>query len=668
MINLHRISIKARIIIIAVIPSLCVGWLSLERYHHADQAEKHLEANKSLIEYAKLVNDAIFELQAERDISAAYVESQGNLFENELNSQRALTDKAIKALLIPNVGVFRALKKSPELKEINSTLIKTLSEKLPEMRKQCDALELSFEGMLVRYRPEILVHLIKSISLIAQFSNDHELALAGDSLYFLVEAHERISIERGTIDAVLAADQFAKGRYRRFSVVLETGRNYIDQFMNAATKDIRELYKTEVEENAKVKNIDNVRQQINSSLGNEMPNIDLNAWYEGKSYRLSKMKAVENKIHSNMMARASHLYKEASSKSKVALLVLVILIATIGVISFVFIRSIITPLKKQVEIFGEIEQSKDMSIKLPVEGNDELSMVADAFNNLIFTCNKTLHGINEEAGKLVEITHNVGGYTEETLNRTDSQSRDTNSVSAAITEMNSTSLQVTKYAGETADAVEKAQERSIICDEKVESSQKITQALIGELKNTSAVVNKLNEESIAIGNILEVISGIADQTNLLALNAAIEAARAGEQGRGFAVVADEVRNLVSRTRESTEEIQIQIESLQRDVAAALASMSALGKQSDAAIDIVEESAKASAELRNELTRITKMTTLITTAAKEQSDVSNEMNIRIHGIKDDSEEMAVQARDTTKATDELMNTADQLKQFVSVFKL
>jgi methyl-accepting chemotaxis protein len=192
--------------------------------------------------------------------------------------------------------------------------------------------------------------------------------------------------------------------------------------------------------------------------------------------------------------------------------------------------------------------------------------------------------------------------------------------------------------------------------------------LAAEIESASEVIRNLEKDSNQIGSILDVIKGIAEQTNLLALNAAIEAARAGEQGRGFAVVADEVRTLASRTQESTEEIQSMIEKLQSGAKVAVSVMSDSRKYADDSVSHAKSAGEALEMITQSISTITEMNTQIATAAEEQSAVSEEINGNIVNINHAAEEAAEGANSTSTESERLAEMAKELQLLVHQFKI
>ena len=248
----------------------------------------------------------------------------------------------------------------------------------------------------------------------------------------------------------------------------------------------------------------------------------------------------------------------------------------------------------------------------------------------------------------------------------DNQKVATDSISVAINEMTSTIYEVSKMSTTTSDTVKRVNDLAISSADNAQSSQVAMNELFTDLGDTSKLVANLNNEAAQISHILQVIKAISEQTNLLALNAAIEAARAGEMGRGFAVVADEVRSLSKRTQDSTEEIEAQIETLISGAANASKRMHNLQEYGSSALEKVQSSSEAFNTIKNELDEITDMATQIAVATEEQTNVADEINERIHAIKDDSEVMSEQGSYTLTATQTLSQNGIDLKADIDVF--
>ena len=262
----------------------------------------------------------------------------------------------------------------------------------------------------------------------------------------------------------------------------------------------------------------------------------------------------------------------------------------------------------------------------------------------------------------------MAAITEETSSGVESQKDETVQVASAITQMTATVQEVANNAESATSAAADADSEAKAGNQIVSSTVQAISELATEVESSASVIEKLKGDSENIGAVLDVIKGIAEQTNLLALNAAIEAARAGEQGRGFAVVADEVRTLAQRTQESTAEIENLINALQGGAEEAVTVMT---RSRDRASHTVEQ-AKHAGESLSSITRavgtILQLNTQIATAAEEQSSVSEEINRNVINIQDISEQTASGAEQTASASAELARLGEQLQNLVGQFKV
>ena len=310
----------------------------------------------------------------------------------------------------------------------------------------------------------------------------------------------------------------------------------------------------------------------------------------------------------------------------------------------------------------------DLSQRLELKGRDEFSVLADEFNLFMDKIRELVHNVRELSINITESLHQISSNAESNASRAYQQKNETDTLAVAVEQVASTAHQVADNTDTAVQAVDHAQTEF---GSGVESLTHAVDSIVGladDLRNASDVVDQLKQRSDDIGEILSVIGGIAEQTNLLALNAAIEAARAGEQGRGFAVVADEVRTLASRTQQSTEEISQMIAELQAGTARAVNVMQNSEVRSDSSVDLVRKAEHSLQEISAEIERISELNFRISSASGEQSSVTDELSRNISSISHLSEETAAAVERNKAAIAELDAKSLTLNDVVGRFKI
>jgi methyl-accepting chemotaxis protein len=313
-----------------------------------------------------------------------------------------------------------------------------------------------------------------------------------------------------------------------------------------------------------------------------------------------------------------------------------------------------------------VAQNNDLTIKVTSLHKDELGDMASAFNAMLHNFQSLIVSVNKSVISVNQATQTLLINIEQANQGVDSQMQETDMVATAVTEMVAT---VEEIANNTTDAADKAQQTTENAhqgkkdvDNTIEQINILTQQLIESEK----VVGALAQDSITIGSVLDVIRSIAEQTNLLALNAAIEAARAGEQGRGFAVVADEVRTLASRTQESTKEIESIIGTLQTRTTGIVELMSKCRDEGEQSAVQAAKAGNMLDKINNDVLSIMDMNTAIATAVQEQSVVASEINQHVISIRDVAEHASQPAEENKNMSQELSSQATQLSEQVKRF--
>ena len=343
-----------------------------------------------------------------------------------------------------------------------------------------------------------------------------------------------------------------------------------------------------------------------------------------------------------------------------------ILLATL--LALFITRNIISSINTIKTSMLKVTTDNDLTVHISSKNNDELSEIGNAFNHMLSNFKQLIASVDKSVINVNEVTNVLTLNIKQTNKGIDAQMLETDMVATAITEMVAT---VEEIASNTTDTATKAQHTN-------ESAQKGKQGvdatiaqisvLEGYLDASDKVIHQLVEDSVTIGSVLEVIRGIADQTNLLALNAAIEAARAGEQGRGFAVVADEVRSLASRTQSSTEEIETIISSLQNRTQEVVELMDNCRKEGKESAMQANNAGELLDEINSDIISILDMTTAIATAIQEQSAVANEVNKHVSSIRDVAHDSSQATLQNKEMSEELSLQAKILHKEIQRFAI
>ena len=330
----------------------------------------------------------------------------------------------------------------------------------------------------------------------------------------------------------------------------------------------------------------------------------------------------------------------------------VVVLAVVALV--LLVRSVTRPLDEIRDRMKNLASAEgDLTRELEIDTHAELIELAGGFNAFLARLREMINDLKDVNAKVREQARDVGSIAVETDEQTGRQHQDIDSVVTAMNEMSVAAGEVAGFAGEAADNARMAQDGIRFTQDTLSSAVNGVSAVANDMGEASTAIGQVANRSEDINRILDVIRGVAEQTNLLALNAAIEAARAGEQGRGFAVVADEVRTLASRTRESTDEISTMIDGLKQDVNGAVSVIQSGVDRATSAVDGTQEAAHSLATVVERIGTIVEHVTQVATAAEEQSSVSEEINRNLTHIGDaanDLRELAGRVKGSGQALD------------------
>ncbi|EMX5477555.1 TPA: methyl-accepting chemotaxis protein PctA [Pseudomonas aeruginosa] len=348
-----------------------------------------------------------------------------------------------------------------------------------------------------------------------------------------------------------------------------------------------------------------------------------------------------------------------------ALISIVAILVLLGLL----IRLLMQPLHLMGRAMQDIAQGEgDLTKRLAVTSRDEFGVLGDAFNQFVERIHRSIREVAGTAHKLHDVSQLVVNASNSSMANSDEQSNRTNSVAAAINELGAAAQEIARNAADASHHASDANHQAEDGKQVVEQTIRAMNELSEKISASCANIEALNSRTVNIGQILEVIKGISEQTNLLALNAAIEAARAGEAGRGFAVVADEVRNLAHRAQESALQIQKMIEELQVGAREAVATMTESQRYSLESVEIANRAGESLGSVTRRIGEIDGMNQSVATATEEQTAVVDSLNMDITEINTLNQEGVENLQATLRACGELEAQAGRLRHLVDSFKI
>ena len=519
-----------------------------------------MQANELNVLSIKL-SHLIHETQKERGASAGFLGSKGTKFTEILPKQRVLTTTK-NSELTEYINTLHLSSFPDELQEGISAFKADMS-KINVIRGRVDELSISVKDE-VTYYTKMNAKILKIVALTAKLADTPDLVKALDAYTNFLKSKERAGIERAVLSGTFAADKFGNGMFAKLITLIAEQNSYMDSYLSMATKESKEFYTSKM--NSPV--VDEVNGMRNIAISKAIQGafgVDSVHWFKTITKKINLLKAVDDEL----AVQNTHLLQELESTSKTSAAISITGYAAFAIFLtsvLIFVsRGINKNVSKTLENIKHVSSNLDLTHEVRVSGRDEIAHIAGTIQDMITAFRSTVEhaqNVSSATSDESQVLNGVVGELAENGAVADARIQDINVLVAEV--------------GERLDDVEHA---SITVSEDLDKTFGVLDSFVGKLGSVVAdiedgserqqdlvqKVSSLTEQAKNIKDVLTVISDIADQTNLLALNAAIEAARAGEHGRGFAVVADEVRKLAERTQKSLSEISANVNLITQNV-------------------------------------------------------------------------------------------------------
>ena len=651
---LKNAPLSVKLLLILIFPLL--GFLAFSALYVAGKYQTLTEMNNTVAasDTAQEISAVVTALQRERGASGVFLGSAGTSMRDALSQFRLDSDAQIKSLRPLSAAA------STELSEVLGGL-----DELASLRQQVNAQSINSSESGARYTRLIGMLIGYTHSLEARVSDPRILRALG-ALNQFVEMKERAGRERALLGLAFSQKQLNADLLSRLSRNLGEFAAYQDAFQRRAAADMKGKLDSALQQPAAQAASDLQRKALETPLG-EALNATPEEWFKLSTARIDLMVQVESELGQNVGNLAAKARDEAAHSLWLTAATMLAVLAAVLALSYLIIRNIKSAVSDVNDTLVALSK-RDLTAHTLYEGGDEFGMIARNLNNMAQQIKDVIQEIGGAAAQVATAAEESSAVALQTSQNVAQQRQGTDQVATAINEMSATVKDVARSTTEAAEMSRQVNDNTLLGKAEIEDTVRLVQALSTQAEQTAQIILDLKKESDAISSVLDVIRGVAEQTNLLALNAAIEAARAGEQGRGFAVVADEVRQLAQKTQDSTVSIQQMINNLQSGSDRAASSMQETLDKAQAGASNVVKAGELLVQIADGIASISDRNIQVASAAEEQSLVSEEINRNVNDINDLVIQVSAAAEQTAVNSRELASLADHQQQLVSRFKV
>ena len=661
---LRNLSMRGKLLLLILPALLGTLYFSIttvnDRYANLERTEE----SRDLFRLVLVADPLVENLQKERGLNALLIASGGSdgRVVERLEVQRELTDASLSEFrsVITTLDGSVRVTIAPQLARASTALSELMPLRERVMIEDVEA-ALAYNvytqavEQLVALTPEILHH-----------SDEAQLTRLMSAFYALTQSTEwaaremaagALVLSQGEVSLGLAGDVSAAGA--RKQALLDTAADLLGDAMQSRVKALRE--QPEFLGFAELRN-----KLIGSEYGFlGMANIE---WFDSASGAINDVYQLKENVAGEMAARTDFVIGSARSQLQHAAIIGCIVVVGVLLLAVLIILGVTGQVNQLLGDFRHIMEEKDLSIRTKVCSRDEMGLIGSALNGLIETFSGALSQIDQTSVRLASASEQTRATASQNSDQVGQQQQLVDQVAAAAEEMSSTSEEISRNTQQVAEAASNASGKNAAGRKVVEQSVARIRHLASSIDEVNAQMERLQRSSESITRVIDVIKAVADQTNLLALNAAIEAARAGEQGRGFAVVADEVRNLARQTHDSTVEIESLIGGF-RDIADSVkTSVNQSHSLANTSADEAEKLEGTLADILQDVDRISGMATQIAAAAEEQVAVTRDISRSMASVRETSLQTLSGSQEISQVTVSQAELASELQVLAQGFRI
>jgi len=655
-------SIASRLGLIVALPLIVIIVLAVMLGQSALERSRSAETTAQLSGLSAAVSELVHRLQIERGSTAGFISSSGSQMRDVLPGFQRDTDTALAQFRSRHQQTITA--DTPTAQKQVADVESQLAQ-LADIRRQAQQLSIAI-GESTRYYTATIDSLIQLAAGAAHYNSDPLIGQRSTALEALIRAKEAAGQERALATAAFSADWVTPEQHRTISERINRQRAFLELFGSVAGSDARAAL-AQIEASPELEAVKRMRNVMTERMAYGEFGIKGADWFATSTAYIDRLYALERQVNGEIAKLAGELVDSSTRTLYITIGLSVLAIGATLVVSALLGRSISRPLSQAVRIAEQVSSEKDFTRSIPVEGVTEVQRTAQAFNNLIGTFRHILSEARTSSEGVSSAAASISASSTQLSRSADIQAESAATVAAAATEVSSSVSETATRAATAAELVDKASADT-------HSALDIMQEMVGRVEQAAsqvtasqADVQSLAASSKQIGGIVGVIREIAEQTNLLALNAAIEAARAGEQGRGFAVVADEVRKLAERTASSTREISTLIHEIQQHVDSTVDSMQAAGVNVSGSLELVSRTEAALRSIGDSSERVAQSVQGMAHTIREQDIAIQQVASNAERIAAMTEENSGAARTSSDTAEELARVASALSSLVGRFR-